>query len=43
MRLSIPFETNNDYELLHDDYPIEGSYNLVVSRAPIKKMIRIDL
>lgn len=36
MRLSIPFETNNDY-------PIEKSYDLVVSRAPVKKIIRIDL
>lgn len=43
MRLSIPFETNNDYELMHNDYPIEKSYDLVVSRAPVKKIIRIDL
>lgn len=43
MRVSIPFETNNDYELMHNDYPIEDSYNLVVSRAPVKKMIRINL
>lgn len=43
MRLSIPFETNNDYELMHNDYPIEESYDLVVSRAPVKKIIRIDL
>ena len=42
-RLSIPFETNNDYELMHNDYPIEESYDLVVSRAPVKKIIRIDL
>ena len=43
MRVSIPFETNNDYELMHNDYPIEESYDLVVSRAPVKKIIRIDL
>lgn len=43
MRLSIPFETNNDYELMHNDYPIEDSYNMVISRAPVKKIIRIDL
>lgn len=43
MRVSIPFETNNDYELMHNDYPIEKSYDLVVSRAPVKKIIRIDL
>lgn len=43
MRVSIPFETNNDYELMHNDYPIEDSYNMVISRAPVKKIIRIDL
>lgn len=43
MRVSIPFETNNDYELMHNDYPIEDSYNMVISRAPVKKIIRINV
>lgn len=43
IRISIPFETNNDYELIHNDYPIEKSYNLVISRAPVKKIIKIYL
>lgn len=43
MRVSIPFETNNDYELMHNDYPIEDSYNMVISRAPVKKIISINV
>jgi len=43
MRISVPFETNNDYELMHGDYPIEDNYYLVISQAPVKKMIKIDL
>lgn len=43
MRVSIPFETNNDYELMHNDYPIEDSYNMVISKAPVKKIIRINV
>ncbi len=43
MKLHIPFETNNDYETLYGDYPIEDSYNFVISRAPVKKIIKITL
>ena len=43
MRLNIPFETNNDYEFMHGTYPVENRYNFVISRAPVKKIITIDL
>lgn len=41
--MSIPYKSNGGYEQLYHTYPIEDQYGLVVSRAPVKKIIHIPL